>query len=75
MTYTLREAIAELDAAAEKYVEAMRPHVAEYMANMRSVIEKATEAEFTDAEGYALIHHMDNAVMPRVNEASKEMLK
>lgn len=75
MTYTLREAIAELDAAADKYVEAMRPHVAEYMANMRGVVEKATEAEFTDAEGYALLHHLNNAIMPRVNEASKEMLK
>lgn len=41
MTYTLREAIAELDAAADKYVEAMRPHVAEYMANMRGVVEKS----------------------------------
>ena len=68
MTYTLREAIAELDVAADKYVEAMRPHVAEYMANMRGVVEKATE-------GYALLHHLNNAIMPRVNEASKEMLK
>lgn len=75
MTYTLREAIAELDAAVEKYVEAVRPHAAEYVTNMRGIIEKAGEAEFTDAEGYALIHHMDNVVMPRISDASKEMFK
>ena len=75
MTFTLRDAIAELDAAADIHIQRSTESAKEFVAKVRNIARRAKEAGFTDAEGLALIIHTDDAVSKRVEKAIKEAME